>query len=236
MQSHGVAVSMRSALLTKIVAAGPGRRSRLHDEKGNFIGFKRLLQNGPRAISSGLLRLAFGYRPATPWICYPAIELLETFLHRDSRVLEFGSGMSTIWYAKHAGEVYAVEDSGPWHARVAGLVSAAHLNNVHLHYAERIDEYSQFMATDSAGFDLIVVDGNYRHQCTMEALPLLRNGGIFYLDNSDRGVISKDEDSRKAEAAILEFARERGAEITWFTDFAPTQFFVQQGLMIKLPV
>jgi predicted O-methyltransferase YrrM len=227
---------MKSALLTKIVAAGPGRRSRLHDEKGNFIGFKRLLQNGPRAISSGVLRLAAGYRPATPWISYAAIDLLEKFLHKNSRVLEFGSGMSTIWYAKRAGEVYAVEDSCPWHARVVDLISRAHLQNVHLHYAEQTDEYSQFMANDPAGFDLIVVDGNYRHKCTIEALPLLRNGGIFYLDNSDRGVISKDADTRKAEAAILEFARERSAEISWFTDFAPTQFFVQQGLMIKLPV
>lgn len=235
MQSHGVAVSMRSALLTKIVAAGPGRRSRLHDEKGNFIGFKRLLQNGPRAISSGLLRLAFGYRPVTPWISYAAIDSLEKFLRRNSRVLEFGSGMSTIWFAKRAGEVYAVEDSGPWHARVVDLISRAHLRNVHLHYAERIDEYRQFMANDTAGFDLIVVDGICRHQCTITALPLLRNGGIFYLDNSDRGVISRDEDSRKAEAAILEFARERSAEVNWFTDFAPTQFFVQQGLMVKLP-
>jgi len=226
---------MRS-LLTKFVAAGPERRSRLHDEKGNFIGFKRLLQNGPRAISSGVLRLAAGYRPETPWISYTAIDLLEKFLHRNSRVLEFGAGMSTIWYAKRAGEVYAIEDSGPWHARVVDLVSRAHLQNVHLHYAEQIDEYSQFMANDPAGFDLIVVDGNYRHKCTMEALPLLRNGGIFYLDNSDRGVISKDEDTRKAEAAILEFARESSAEINWFTDFAPTQFFVQQGLMIRLPI
>lgn len=226
---------MKSALLTKIVAAGPERRTRLHDEKGNFIGFKRLLRNGPRAISSGLLRLASGYRPAKPWISYAAIDLLEKFLHKHSRVLEFGSGMSTVWYAKRAGEVYAVEDSGTWHARVVDLVSRAQLPNVHLHYAERIDEYSHFMANDLAGFDLIVVDGNYRHQCTVEALSLLRNGGIFYLDNSDRGVISKDEDSRKAEAAILEFARERGAEINWFTDFAPSQFFVQQGLMIQLP-
>lgn len=226
---------MRSALLAKIIAAGPERRSRLHDEKGNFIGLRRLLRSGPRAISSGLLRLASGHRPAMPWISYAAIDSLDRFLHKNSRVLEFGSGMSTIWYAKRAGEVYAVEDSGPWYARVVDLVSRAHLRNVHLQYAEQADAYSRFMASDSAGFDLIVVDGNYRYRCTVEALPLLRSGGIFYLDNSDRGVTSKDEDTREAEAAIHAFARQRNAEVTWFTDFAPTQFFVQQGLMIKLP-
>lgn len=229
------AISMRSTLLTKIVAAGPGRRTRLHDEEGNFIGVRRLLASAPRAVSSGLLRLAFGYRPRIPWISYDAIKLLDRFLQRNSRVLEFGSGMSTIWYARRAGEVYAVEDSEPWHARVASLISSERLPNVRLQHSADVDEYSRFMAHDARGFDLVVVDGNYRYRCTMAALPLLRKGGIFYLDNSDRGVVSADEDTRRAKAAILAFARERNAEITFFTDFAPTQFFVQQGLMIKLP-
>lgn len=226
---------MRSNLLRRIIAAGPDRRTRLHDEKGNFIGLRRLVQSGPRAISSGLLRLAFGYRPATPWISYAAIDLLESYLHPNSRVLEFGSGMSTVWLGKRAGEVHSIEDSVSWHARVAQLVAKAQLRNVHLYFAEQIEAYSRIAPADSSGYDLILVDGNYRHRCTLDALPLLRAGGVFYLDNSDRGVNSRDNDTRMAEAAALDFARERGADVRWFTDFAPTQFFVQQGLMIKLP-
>ncbi len=226
---------MRSTLFAKVIAAGAGRRSRLHDEKGNLIGFKRLLLSAPRAIASGVLRLAFGYRPVTPWISYAAIDVLDEFLGKHSRVLEFGSGMSTIWYASRAGQVYAVEDSEPWYTRVLDLVRQKQLQNVWLHYSNEADEYSRFMAQDAVGFDLIVVDGNHRDHCTVQALPLLKKGGIFYLDNSDRGTATADESTRKAEAALLKFAREASADVVYFTDFAPTQFFVQQGLMIRLP-
>jgi hypothetical protein len=66
------------------------------------------------------------------------------------------------------------------------------------------------------------------YKCTIK---LLKPGGIFYLDNSDRGIKSKDAETRLAEGTILRFAEERHAEVFHFTDFAPTQFFVQQGLM-----
>jgi ribonuclease BN (tRNA processing enzyme) len=35
--------------------------------------------------------------------------------------------------------------------------------------------------------------------------------------------------------AKLVSANDRNTAVTYFTDFAPTQLFVQQGLMVKLP-
>lgn len=222
-------------MLKKIIAAGPGRKSRLHDEKGNFVGFHQLFLNGPRAILTGVLRIVFHYRPELPWISYSAIYELGSFLTKSSRVLEFGSGMLTIWYAKHAGEVYSVEDSKPWFEKIGNFIKNNNISNINLTFSSNLNDYSQFMSNDHAGFDLVMVDGNYRSSCVSHAIRLLRPGGVFYLDNSDRGVTSNDSDTRLAEEVILQFAQEKKAKVIYFTDFAPGTFFVQQGLMIKLP-
>lgn len=222
-------------MLKRIISAGPSRKSRLHDEKDNFIGLKRLFLHAPHAVLTGLLRLSIGYRPGLPWISYSAIAELEKFLTNTSRVLEFGSGMSTIWYAKHAGEVCSVEDCKPWFDKVSDLIERKNIENISLHFANGLSEYSQLMANDDAGFDLIIVDGNHRSACIAHATNLLKTGGILYLDNSDRDTKVVSGDTRLAEELALQFARERHAQVTYFTDFAPTQFFVQQGLMIKLP-
>jgi len=94
------------------------RYPRWRDAKGNFCGWSRLIRNGSRALVTGLLRIAFDIRPILPWISYDAIRAIQSHLRPTSRVLEFGSGMSTIWYALHAGTVYSVEDNEAWFSRI----------------------------------------------------------------------------------------------------------------------
>jgi len=221
-------------MLKKIISGDDLRPSRLHDEKGNFIGMNRFLSHAPSAILTGLLRLSIDYRPATPWISYSVIRALEKHLTRSSRVLEFDSGMSTIWYAKHAGEVFSVEDYKPWFDKVSKLLEDRKIANITYKIAKDENEYSRFMADDATGFDLIMVDGSHRSACIANATKLLRPCGILYLDNSDKDSTPRGGDMRLAEKYALQFAKERNAEVTYFTDFAPTQFFVQQGLMVKL--
>lgn len=77
------------------------------------------------------------------------------------------------------------------------------------------------------GFDLIMVDGEYRADCVEVARSCLRPGGMVYLDNSD-----VEPDAKKNLARL---AKERGATIRLFTDFAPTAFFVNQGMLATFP-
>lgn len=211
------------------------RKSRLHDEKGNFVGWNRFLRHFPHAASTGVLRISVGYRPQIPWISYDAIKTLRQFLTKDSRVLEFGSGMSTLWYANYAGEVCSVEDYLPWYQKVSGFLGKTMIENVNYCFADSSEAYCSFMSNDTAGFDLIMVDGSNRSACIANSLKLLKPGGILYLDNSDKHSGAEGGDTRIAEACALTYAKEKAAAITYFTDFAPTQFFVQQGLMIKTP-
>ncbi|MEJ7595388.1 MAG: hypothetical protein WKF77_28045 [Planctomycetaceae bacterium] len=146
-----------------------------------------------------------------------------------------GLGMSTIWYAKHAGEVFSVEDYRPWYDKVSKIIDSKLLGNVTYRFAENESEYAAFMSDDASGFDLVVIDGSCRSKCMSHAVHLVKPGGILYLDNSDNDSSPNGGDMRAAEATGRDFARDSGALVTEITDFAPTLFFVTQGLSIKLP-
>jgi predicted O-methyltransferase YrrM len=218
----------------KIMQGDVLRKTRFHDEKGNRISWKQAWRNGGRALWSSLARHYFDYRPTLPWICYEGIGYLEARLSSKSRVLEFGSGMSTVWYSRHAKEVCSVEDYRPWYEKVQNLLRKDGIPNVIYRFAESPDSYANFMQKDKEGFDLIMVDGSHRSRCITQSVALLRRGGILFLDDSDKD-IAKGGDMREAERLLRYLAEQKKARIREFTDFSPTQFFVKQGIAMELP-
>lgn len=222
-------------IVAKIVNGNRHAKSRLHDEKGNFVGWSKAVIHGLPAVITGFLRIAFDYRPNTPWIAYSATRYFETFLTKNSRVLEFGSGMSTIWYAKHAGSVFAVENYRPWYDKILNKIETIAETDITYDFIQDEIEYATYMEGDSEGFDLIVVDGDVRDKCIASAVKSVRAGGVIYLDNADRTGATGHTDMVEAEATLRAFAIAVGAQIIEITDFAPTQFFVNQGLLVRLP-
>jgi hypothetical protein len=221
-------------IIQKLLSGSSSRRTRLHDEKGNFVGWKRLALHGPGAVAGGLLRVATGFRPRAPWIGLSAIRLLRDNLNARSSVLEFGSGMSTLWYAKHAGSVYSVEDNRDWFQRVELVLHRRRITNVSYHYATGA-EYAAIVSGTALQFDLVMVDGSYRSECIRHSINHVKPGGIMYLDNSDKDPDVVIGDMRLAERLLAEAAASRGGRLQYMTDFAPCEFFVQQGLMLRLP-
>jgi predicted O-methyltransferase YrrM len=211
----------------------PTRKTRFHDEKNHLVGLKNLVINGPAAALTFAALKAFNWRPSEPWISYEAIGLLKKFLTPRSRVLEFGSGMSTVWYGKHAGEVCSVDHYPEWYRKVQGILADEKGIKVRHELRENPKTYSRFMQGDKKGFDLIMVDGEWRSLCAANCLKLIRPGGIIYLDNSDKDSGPEGGDMRKAEKILLDFAKKKGAEVSYFVDFAPTQFFIQEGMLIR---
>lgn len=115
-----------------------------------------------------------------PWYTYPMIEYLDSLDLSHMRVFEYGCGNSTLWWAARAREVVSVEDNPEWHAKVSKEVSANArlvLEQNHTRYVEAIRAFGSF--------DLIVVDGIVRYQCSVEAVKHLNPGGAIILDNSD---------------------------------------------------
>jgi hypothetical protein len=69
-----------------------------------------------------------GYLPlqeGRPWLPFKAANWLGSYVTRSMKVFEFGSGGSTIFLSKRAGQLFCVEHDNRWHA----LVSAALAEN-----------------------------------------------------------------------------------------------------------
>ncbi|MEZ5682148.1 MAG: class I SAM-dependent methyltransferase [Erythrobacter sp.] len=188
----------------------------------------RLLRNGPRAFLSGTGRKLFGASPAQPWISYDAARALERLLDPlHSRVLEFGSGMSTAWYAARAAGVISIEHDPAWYAEVSRQLAGTHHATVRL----APDKENYVAIPEGETFDLIMIDGAWRCDCASAVLTHLAPGGVIYLDNSDKqGGISGD--LGKARRILIEFAEREKLPWSEITDIAPTQFFVERGLWV----
>lgn len=229
--SDELPVPKKLTLWSRLIAGGATRRTRFHDELGQPISLGRALRNGPRALATGLARVLFGVRPERPWISYDAQVALAAILGPESDVLEFGSGMSTAWYCRHARHVVSIEDDQAWYDAIAARLKP--LANVDYRFANGRAEYIRL--APERDFDLIMIDGNWRDDCAAFALRHLKAGGVIYLDNSDKQVGPGTGDVPKAVAILKEMAMHEGLPIREFTDFAPTQLFVQRGLMTGGP-
>jgi hypothetical protein len=178
--------------LRRALQASPGRRTRLHTLRGELVPLAALADL-PRLLLARVL----GRTPDGPWFCTPAVDFLTRVVQPHWRVLECGSGRSTLWYARHGDSVLALEDAPAWHAEVGRLLAGQVNASLELLPAR---EFPARMAAEPAeSYDLVVVDGGDhepegerlpavtgRVACVLAGVRLVRPGGVLVLDNSDR--------------------------------------------------
>ncbi|CAI9419656.1 class I SAM-dependent methyltransferase [Nocardioides sp. T2.26MG-1] len=141
-----------------------------------------------------------------PWWTLASADAVEDFLRTRpaARVLEWGSGASTVWLARRAGAVVTVEHDPAWAARTARALAARDLDSVELRVVEprpgpggvrsakRGFEGLDFTAYADAiddldgDFDLVVIDGRAREACLVRAVDRIADGGLVVFDNVDR--------------------------------------------------
>jgi predicted O-methyltransferase YrrM len=129
--------------------------------------------------------------PDTAWLTPAANAFLDSWLRKEDLGLEFGSGRSTLWFARRVGMLDSVEHQAGWHARVSEMLAEAGLENVryHLHPRDADDnpggsDYMRVVEGIAAqSLDFVLVDGIYREYCARAALDKLKPGGILVIDN-----------------------------------------------------
>jgi len=115
-----------------------------------------------------------------PWFTYPMVEFLEQLDFSQCSVFEYGSGNSTLYWAKHAREVVAVEDHRGWHDRMKPLLPA----NVEYRFREG-DAYPAAIGENGdRRFDIVIIDGTRRLSCAKAALAHTKPTGMVIVDNS----------------------------------------------------
>lgn len=139
------------------------------------------------AVDQGYWRSILEQRPVAadgsplPWYTYPSIEYLRSFDFSDSDVFEFGAGASSAFWASRARSVLSVEDDRGWHA----IVAADLLPNQQVLLRSTESDYVNAIS-NGRKYNVVVVDGKWRDQCTSIALAHLADAGLLVLDNSER--------------------------------------------------
>jgi Methyltransferase domain len=162
------------------------RRTRFHTEKGDLVlGSPRDAADCLTSLLTSAARVAFDYRPVQPWITLNAFRFLRSRVSPKDRVFEWSCGMSTLWFERHCGEVYAVEDNRQWHERIRRRVTKAKVS-----FLSGTDYVHAIEAHPPKSFDLISIDGSSRLACFELAHEYLKPGGILLIDNTDKDFLS----------------------------------------------
>jgi predicted O-methyltransferase YrrM len=117
--------------------------------------------------------------PSIPWLSPQAVRYLEGILQPDFRVIEHGSGGSTLWFAKRVKEVIAYEQDVNWFA----VLHEHKPDNVKLRNASTPARHN------NKSFDLLLIDGvpvTDRIYWLEQAPRLVKLGGWVVLDNANR--------------------------------------------------
>ena len=118
--------------------------------------------------------------PEDPWLTRQAIDIIEPLLRAGDDALEFGSGRSTLWLARHVKRLTSIEHDTQWHATITEKLRAANIVNVELllrpmDVAEADGEKSAYVKVldriGTASIDFALVDGMYRNFCALGMIP-----------------------------------------------------------------
>jgi len=206
------------------------RKSRLHDEKGNFAPLGEIVRL-PIIIFQAVLKKLFNYYPSSPCIVYGARKALNSIINTNMRIVEFGSGQSTLWYAKRCQHIISHETTDNWFEKVKKNLSKENCTN-----AELImwDGKSISAEIKNPPPNLIIIDGLRRDICVEYAIEVATNSTWVYLDNSDKDMdpSNPNREMRVCEQLLIEFSRSQDREIKYFTGFAPAQFYGEQGMLV----
>lgn len=151
-----------------------------------------------------------------PWIVYDAKEWMDELLNNEMKVFEWGSGGSTLYFAKKVKEVVSVEHNKTWFDNVQHSITKNNINNCKYYLIEpEFSIFAKFLPYISSAyvsrtfkehekmsfknyvkkidsfpdeyFDLIFVDGRSRVSCIDHAVKKIKKkGGFLVLDNSER--------------------------------------------------
>jgi hypothetical protein len=156
----------------------------------------------PEYVARCLAHNLFGRKsPADlelPWFSYAAIDFLNEYLQPRMKVCEYGSGGSTLFFARRVQSVFSIEDNAQWFDVISNRLKLKSIQNVTMrlcpfNFKNPVDfeksEYLQAMPDEQ--FDVIVVDGSeewtrIRAICFKKAESRIKRGGIIVVDDSWR--------------------------------------------------
>lgn len=119
------------------------------------------------------------------WYTYPAIEYINNFDFSKKSIFEYGSGNSSVYCANKAKDVTSIEHDKLWYEKVKSSFSI----NQTLLYKENNNEYENSILATNKKYDVIIIDGIRRPECSKMIESCLNKesieGFMVILDNAD---------------------------------------------------
>lgn len=212
----------------RLVSGNGRRRTRLHNHNGRLLDAEGLLYL-PRSILTALSLKLIRRRPELPWIGFRAIEHLERIIAPDWEVLEFGSGMSTLWFARRCKLLVSVETDKAWYDAIKSKLAERGLGNVDYRLRDKSEAHVLNDYEDSC-FDLVLVDGPRRDLSVITAIRKVKPGGYVYLDNTDAPI----RENQIAKSVLISAAGGE-ANVKVFNDLTPARVCVTEGVLAAMP-
>lgn len=133
-----------------------------------------------------------------PWYTRPCLEWLDKLTLTSKSVFEFGCGASSLWYKSRCGlgSVNGVDSNYDWcflsgqtgtedkqvYLSLINTYAQTNLKNRKRAYASEPD----IVDSITFAYDLIIIDGDFRDDCTEHALKHLKKGGYLIADNFEQ--------------------------------------------------
>jgi Methyltransferase domain len=150
----------------------------------------------PRYVFDRVRLIAYQRRrPGAPWLTSEAVAFLEHWLEPDHVGFEWGSGRSTVWFAKRVSQLISVEHDPRWYEQVKRRLSEEGLASKVTYRRFAVDDVVNadhpYVSAISHHLDgtlhFCLVDGltSLRAYCALACLPKLKTGGIAIVDNAN---------------------------------------------------
>ena len=137
-----------------------------------------------------------------PFMSDPEIDLILGWIGKEHTMLEWGSGVSTIFFSQRVRRYFSIEHDPQWHWPLADKLFRLKLDNVRLflvppnqtldglpnyarpsaeRYAQFRDYVDQVAKLGVARFDRVLIDGRSRPECAKKVLPYLSTTSIVFI-------------------------------------------------------
>lgn len=156
-----------------------------------------------------------GNGEALPWVTYSFIDFIRPRLDKTMSIFEYGSGSSTLFYAKRVKRVVSVEHDEAWYQKI--VKNKAQNAEMIFSKLEPGGDYSKKAASLGEKFDVVIVDGRDRVNCCQNSIHALSPEGVIVLDDSERPEYAKG----------IAFLKENGFKELSFTGISPGLFYLK---------
>jgi len=133
-----------------------------------------------------------------PWIHPDVIDKIIDFKKNleEVKILEFGSGYSTLFFEEIGFDVYSIEHDKIWFDKIFKLLKnkknyilididyVSHISSDDKFYGKK--DLKEIFNIDFNYFDIILIDGIYRVNSFFASIDYLKYGGLIILDDSNR--------------------------------------------------